>query len=41
MLEEDEVLIPDYPKISPTLDKLLRRILVKDYNNRIDWKELF
>jgi len=41
MLEEDDVRIPDTPKISPTLDKLLRRILVKDYNNRLDWKELF
>jgi len=35
------VVIPEYPKISPTLEKLLKRILVKDYLNRIDWKELF
>jgi serine/threonine-protein kinase ULK/ATG1 len=41
MLEEEDVTIPDQPKISPTLDKLLRRILVKDYNNRLDWKEMF
>ena len=41
MLEDEDVVIPDYPKISPTLEKLLKRILVKDYNNRIDWKEMF
>lgn len=41
MLEDEDVVIPDYPKISPTLEKLLKRILVKDYNNRIDWKEIF
>ncbi len=41
MLEDEEVVIPEYPKISPTLEKLLKRILVKDYNNRIDWKEIF
>ncbi len=41
MLEDEDVTIPDNPKISPTLEKLLRRILVKDYNNRIDWKEFF
>ncbi len=41
MLEDEDVVIPDYPKISPTLEKLLRRILVKDHNNRIDWKEFF
>lgn len=35
------MIIPEYPKISPTLEKLLKRILVKDYNNRIDWKEMF
>jgi hypothetical protein len=35
------VVIPDSPKISPTLEKVLRRILVKDFVNRIDWKELF
>ena len=41
MLEDEEVVIPDYPKISPTLEKLLKRILVKDYNFRIDWEEFF
>jgi len=41
MLEEEDVMIPDNPKISPTLDKLFRRILVKNYNNRLDWKEMF
>lgn len=41
MLEDEDVVIPEFPKISPTLEKLLRRILVKDYLNRIDWKELF
>jgi serine/threonine-protein kinase ULK/ATG1 len=41
MLEDEDVVIPEYPKISPTLEKLLKRILVKDYNNRIDWKEMF
>ena len=41
MLEDEDVKIPDYPKISSTLEKMMRRILVKDYKNRIDWKELF
>jgi len=41
MLEDEDVIVPEYPKISPTLEKLLKRILVKDYLNRIDWKELF
>jgi len=35
------VVIPDFPKITPTLEKLLRKILVKDYNFRIDWEEFF
>lgn len=38
MLEDEDVHIPEYPKISSTLEKMLRRILVKDYNHRIDWK---
>ena len=41
MFEDEEVHIPDHPKVSPTLEKLLRRILVKDYTNRIEWKEIF
>ena len=41
MLEDEEVIIPEFPKISPTLARLLKRILIKDYNNRIDWKEMF
>ena len=41
MLEDQDVVIPDQPKISPTLEKLLRKILVKDYNYRIDWEEFF
>lgn len=41
MLEEEDVIIPSEPKISQTLEKLIRRILVKDANNRIDWKEMF
>jgi serine/threonine protein kinase len=41
MLEDEDVSIPDFPKISPTLEKLLRKMLVKDYVNRIEWKELF
>lgn len=41
MLEDEDVRIPDSPKISPTSEKLLKRILVKDYNNRIDWEEFF
>ena len=41
MFEDEEVHIPDNPRISPTLEKLLRRILVKDFNNRIEWKEIF
>lgn len=41
MLEDEDVIIPEYPKISPTLRDLLRKILVKDFSNRIDWKEMF
>jgi hypothetical protein len=41
MLEDEDVVIPEFPKISPTLERLLKRILIKDYNNRIDWKEMF
>ncbi len=35
LLEEENVVIPDYPKISPTLEKLIRKMLVKDFLNRI------
>lgn len=41
MLEDEDVVVPDYPKISPTLEKLLRKMLVKDFTNRIEWKEIF
>lgn len=41
MLEDEEVIIPEYPKISPALEKLLKKILIKDFTNRIEWKEIF
>lgn len=35
MLEEEDVVIPEMPKVSVNLERLLRRMLIKDYNNRI------
>lgn len=37
LLDEENLSIPEQPKISPNLEKLLKRMLVKDFNTRIDW----
>ena len=40
-LDEEDLVIPENPKISLALKELLKRMLVKDFNNRIDWPEIF
>ena len=37
LLDEENLSIPEQPKISPNLEKLLKRMLIKDFNTRIDW----
>jgi hypothetical protein len=41
LLEKQELHIPHEPKISRTCEQFLRRVLVKDYNHRISWEEIF
>lgn len=41
LLDEEDLQIPDQPKVSQTMEKLLKRMLVKDFNSRIDWTEIF
>ena len=41
MLEDEDVMIPDSPKISSALHQLIKKILVKDFTNRIEWKDIF
>ena len=41
MLNQNELEIPSNPKITPTLEQLLRRMLTKDHKKRADWNEVF
>ncbi len=37
LLDEEELIFPENPKISLTIRDLLKRMLVKDHTGRIDW----
>jgi hypothetical protein len=39
LLEKDDLIIPK--PINPAVEKLLRRMLIKDRFKRIDWTEIF
>ena len=41
LLDEEELIFPETPKISTTIKDLLKRMLVKDHTARIDWPEIF
>jgi hypothetical protein len=41
LLDEEELIFPENPKISTTLRDLLKRMLVKDHTSRIDWPDIF
>ena len=41
LLDEEELIFPETPKISATIKELLKRMLVKDHTARIDWPEIF
>lgn len=40
-LEVQNLYIPDTPKISSATEDFLRRVLVKDYNQRVSWEDIF
>jgi serine/threonine-protein kinase ULK/ATG1 len=41
LLDEEELIFPESPKISTTIRDLLKRMLVKDHTARIDWPDIF
>jgi serine/threonine-protein kinase ULK/ATG1 len=41
LLDEEELIFPETPKISATIKELLKRMLFKDHTARIDWPEIF
>lgn len=41
LLDEEDLILPETPKISITIKDLLKRMLVKDHNSRIDWPDIF
>ena len=40
-IENDDLVFPEDPKISPLVIQLMMRMLVKDHNKRADWNEIF
>jgi serine/threonine-protein kinase ULK/ATG1 len=41
LLDEEELIFPESPKISTTIRDLSKRMLVKDHTARIDWPDIF
>jgi len=41
IIEEEDIVIPPQPPISPEVTKLLRRMITKNPNLRADWSEVF
>lgn len=41
LLDEEDLIFPESPKISLTLRDLLKKMLVKDHNGRMDWPDIF
>lgn len=41
MMEEEDIVIPSQPRVSPELTKLLRRMITKNPAMRADWSEVF
>lgn len=41
LLDEEDLIFPETPKISLTLRDLLKKMLVKDHNGRMDWPDIF
>lgn len=41
IIEEEDIVIPNSPRISPEVVKLLRRMITKNPNYRAEWSEIF
>jgi serine/threonine-protein kinase ULK/ATG1 len=41
IISEDDVAYPLFPKLSANLEAILKKMLVKDHRNRIEWAEIF
>ena len=41
IIEEEDIVIPAQPQVSPEVTKLLRRMITKNPNLRADWSEVF
>jgi serine/threonine protein kinase len=41
IIEEEDIKIPNDPKASPEVVKLIRRMITKDPKMRADWAEVF
>lgn len=41
IIEEEDIVIPNTPRISPEVVKLIRRMITKNPAHRTDWSEIF